>query len=58
MSAAGTRNDEAVFELRFAPTVALASIVRRFVTEFYLELLDDFDVSHRFVPAERRLRSA
>lgn len=33
-------SDDAVFELRFQPTVALVSTVRRFVVDFYREFLD------------------
>lgn len=34
------------FELRFAPTVALVSTVRRFVSEFYSQQLADPELAH------------
>jgi hypothetical protein len=40
MRARSTGSDEVLFELRFQPTVALASTVRKFVCDFYRELLD------------------
>ncbi len=48
-------DDEALFELRFAPSVALVSIVRRFVSEFYDELLGDADASHRLAMATHEM---
>lgn len=50
-----TANEQSLFELRFRPTVALASTVRRFVAEFYRELLSDEDVSHRLAMATHEM---
>ncbi|MBX3229271.1 MAG: hypothetical protein KIT84_18380 [Labilithrix sp.] len=50
-----THDDQSLFELRFRPTVALASTVRRFVAEFYRELLSDADVSHRLAMATHEM---
>jgi hypothetical protein len=36
--------DEALFELRFSPSVRLVSAVRRFVSEFYGEVLGDAEI--------------
>ncbi|MBX3216116.1 MAG: ATP-binding protein [Labilithrix sp.] len=47
MRAECPESDDALFELRFAPSVALVSTVRRFVSDFYDELLQDRDASHR-----------
>ncbi|MCW5831997.1 MAG: ATP-binding protein [Labilithrix sp.] len=47
MRAECPESDDALFELRFAPSVALVSTVRRFVSDFYDELLKDRDASHR-----------
>ncbi|MBX3223880.1 MAG: hypothetical protein KF795_25430 [Labilithrix sp.] len=47
MRAECPERDDALFELRFAPNVALVSTVRRFVSDFYVELLKDADASHR-----------
>ncbi len=47
--------DEALFELRFAPTVALVSIVRRFVSDFYDELLGDSDASGKLAMATHEM---
>lgn len=38
-------SDAAIFELRFEPTVALVATIRRFVSEFYGELLGNRDVA-------------
>jgi hypothetical protein len=48
-------DDEALFELRFAPSVALVSIVRRFVSEFYDELLGDPDASGKLAMATHEM---
>jgi len=48
-------DDEALFELRFAPSVALVSTVRKFVSEFYVELMGDADVSHRLAMATHEM---
>lgn len=48
-------SDEALFELRFQPTVALVSTVRRFVSDFYRELLCDEDVSHKLAMATHEM---
>ena len=52
---ASDENDEALFELRFQPTVALVSTVRRFVSEFYSELLLDADMSHKLAMATHEM---
>jgi hypothetical protein len=48
-------DDDALFELRFAPSVALVSIVRKFVSEFYDELLGDSDASHKLAMATHEM---
>ncbi len=48
------KSDEAVFELRFQPTVALVSTVRRFVCDFYREFLDG-EMSHRLAMATHEM---
>ena len=48
-------SDEALFELRFQPTVALVSTVRRFVTDFYREQFHDADVSHKLAMATHEM---
>lgn len=48
-------NEQALFELRFQPTVALASTVRRFVSDFYRELLRDPDTSHKLAIATHEM---
>src|SRR5688572_22067656 len=55
MSSTIETDDEALFELRFAPTIALVSTVRRFVSEFYVELLRDADVSHKLAMATHEM---
>lgn len=40
MSGHGQVDEAAFFELRFEPTVALVSTVRRFVSDFYAQVLD------------------
>lgn len=47
--------DEALFELKFQPSVALVSTVRRFVSDFYVELLRDADVSHKLAMATHEM---
>src|SRR5690242_19197626 len=37
--------EAAIFELRFTPTVALVSTVRRFVSDFYSEMFGDNDIA-------------
>jgi hypothetical protein len=49
------RNEDALFELRFSPTVALVAKVRRFISEFYGELLRDADVSHSLAMATHEM---
>ena len=52
----GTEPGEgAFFELRFAPDVALVSIVRCFVTDFYGYLAGEPDVAHRLAMATHEL---
>lgn len=48
-------DEEVLFELRFAPTVALVSTVRRFVTEFYDQLLGDADASSKLAMATHEM---
>ncbi|HVJ94071.1 MAG TPA: DUF6272 family protein [Labilithrix sp.] len=55
MQATSPDSDEALFELRFQPTVALVSTVRRFVSDFYRELLLDDDVSHKLSMATHEM---
>lgn len=55
MRAPSQDNDDALFELRFQPTVALVSTVRRFVSEFYSELLLDADMSHKLAMATHEM---
>ena len=45
----------AYFELNFKPNVALVSVVRRFVTEFYQKFLDDPDGTSRVALATHEL---
>src|ERR1700754_824640 len=52
---ASDSDDEALFELRFQPTVALVSTVRRFVTDFYREQFHDADVSDRLAMATHEM---
>lgn len=47
-------SDEVLFELRFQPTVALVSTVRRFVDDFYRELLDG-EMSHKLAMATHEM---
>jgi anti-sigma regulatory factor (Ser/Thr protein kinase) len=46
---------DALFELRFSPSMALIATVRRFVTEFYAQVLADDDVSDRLAMATHEL---
>lgn len=55
MRASDLKSDEALFELRFQPTVALVSTVRRFVSDFYRELLSDADVSDKLAMATHEM---
>jgi anti-sigma regulatory factor (Ser/Thr protein kinase) len=45
----------ASFELNFRPNVALVSVVRRFVTEFYQRFLSDADGTSRVALATHEL---
>jgi anti-sigma regulatory factor (Ser/Thr protein kinase) len=45
----------AYFELAFSPCVRLVSVVRRFVTEFYTEVVGDADVTSRMAVATHEL---
>jgi anti-sigma regulatory factor (Ser/Thr protein kinase) len=47
--------EDAYFELAFSPCVSLVSIVRRFVSEFYSEILGDADVTSRIALATHEL---
>lgn len=56
VSARGSDNeDDALFELRVAPSVAMVSRVRRFVSDFYVELLGDPDMSHKLAMATHEM---
>jgi hypothetical protein len=55
MSGAQLGREEAFFELRFSPDVALASAVRRFVGEFYVHLLRDDDVVQKLATATHEM---
>jgi hypothetical protein len=48
-------NESSLFELRFRPTVALVSTVRRFVSDFYAELLRSADVAHKLAMATHEM---
>lgn len=50
-----TSAEEALFELKFQPSVALVSTVRRFVSDFYVELLRDSDVSQKLAMATHEM---
>jgi hypothetical protein len=45
----------AYFELRFAPSISLVSIVRRFVSEFYESVLADAETTSRLAVATHEL---
>ncbi|AKU99308.1 hypothetical protein AKJ09_05972 [Labilithrix luteola] len=47
--------DEGFFELRFSPSVALVATVRRFVTEFYAQVLGNADLSGRLAMATHEM---
>jgi hypothetical protein len=50
------RDDQrAYFELRFAPSLSLVSIVRRFVSEFYESVLADAETTSRLAVATHEL---
>src|SRR5947209_8429255 len=52
----GTAMDHpAYFELNFRPNVALVSVVRRFVNEFYQRFLSDPDATSRLALATHEL---
>ncbi len=55
MRPSGLASEDALFELRFQPSVALVSTVRRFVTDFYRELFLDVDVSHKLAMATHEM---
>ena len=55
MRSSGLASEDALFELRFQPSVALVSTVRRFVTDFYRELFLDADVSHKLAMATHEM---
>lgn len=48
-------DEQSLFELRFRPTVALVSTVRRFVSDFYREVLADADSSHKLAMATHEM---
>lgn len=47
-------DEQSLFELRFRPTVALVSTVRRFVSDFYADLLSP-DLSHSLAMATHEM---
>lgn len=47
--------EESFFELRFSPSFALVSTVRRFVSEFYIEVTGDRDLAHNLAMATHEL---
>ncbi len=47
--------DEAYFELNFSPNVRLVSTVRRFVSEFYVQVLGDAELTSRLAVATHEL---
>jgi anti-sigma regulatory factor (Ser/Thr protein kinase) len=51
----GTSREDAYFELAFSPGLSLVSIGRRFVTEFYNEVLGDPEVTSRIAVATHEL---
>ena len=55
MTTTSQKDEQSLFELRFRPTVALVSTVRRFVSEFYRELLSDSDVSDKLAMATHEM---
>jgi hypothetical protein len=48
-------DQQSLFELCFRPTVALVSTVRRFVSDFYAELLASADVAHKLAMATHEM---
>jgi anti-sigma regulatory factor (Ser/Thr protein kinase) len=48
-------NGEAFFELSFSPNATLVSTVRRFVTEFYVQVLGDEEITSRLAVATHEL---
>jgi anti-sigma regulatory factor (Ser/Thr protein kinase) len=50
-----TREETAHFELSFSPNVALVSTVRRFVSEFYVQLLLDGEATSQLAVATHEL---
>jgi hypothetical protein len=48
-------DEDAYFELSFSPCISLVSMVRRFVTEFYTEVLGDAEVTSRIAIATHEL---
>jgi anti-sigma regulatory factor (Ser/Thr protein kinase) len=47
--------EDAYFELSFSPNVRLVSSVRRFVSEFYTQMLADADITSRLAVATHEL---
>jgi hypothetical protein len=47
--------DDAYFELSFSPSVGLVSTVRRFVTNFYDQILEDAEVTSKVAVATHEL---
>ena len=47
--------DEAFFELSFSPNATLVATVRRFVSEFYVQVLGDAEVTSRIAVATHEL---
>jgi anti-sigma regulatory factor (Ser/Thr protein kinase) len=50
-----TQGEDAYFELAFSPCLSLVSIVRRFVGEFYTEVIGDAEMTSRIAVATHEL---
>jgi anti-sigma regulatory factor (Ser/Thr protein kinase) len=55
MATTGSSEEDAYFELAFSPCLSLVSIVRRFVGEFYTEVLGDAEMTSRIAVATHEL---
>jgi hypothetical protein len=55
MSVLAAADEDATFELRIAPSIALVSKVRQFVAAFYAELMNDPDTSHKLAMATHEM---
>lgn len=54
-NAKNEREEDAYFELSFSPNVTLVSTVRRFVSEFYVQVLGDAEMTSRLAIATHEL---